>query len=219
VLPARTLRDAHEVLAMVRPKAVILDILLPGEDTWSFLVDFKRREETRTIPVIVVSTVDDPGKGMALGADDYCVKPVDRADLVHRLTRLTARESLKRVLIVDDEEVSRYVLRHHIMTHERVVLEASNADEAVRLARSQRPHVICLDLFMPDTDGFEVLRQLKSDPLTRDIPVVIVTSAHLADADQRELLQLAAGILTKERLSRERAVAAIDDAMRLTAAT
>ena len=52
---------------------------------------------------------------MALGADAYCCKPVDRQRLVERLTRLTAPESVTRVLVVDDEEISRYVLRQHLM--------------------------------------------------------------------------------------------------------
>jgi CheY-like chemotaxis protein len=218
VLPARSLREAREALAAVRPKAVILDILLHGEDTWRFLLEFKRQEETRSIPVLVVTTVDDRSKGMALGADEYCVKPLERTELVQRLTRLTGRD-VKRVLVVDDEEVSRYVIRHHIIAHERVVLEASSGAEAMQVARSQQPHVIMLDLFMPDTDGFAMLRQLKSDPATRDIPVIIVTSMHLGQADQRELLQMASGIITKDRLSRERAIAAIDEAIRLAAAT
>ena len=67
---------------------------------------------------------------------------------------------------------------------------------------------------MPELDGFEVLRRLKADPATRDIPVVVVTSKALDEGERRTLLESAATILSKDRVSREEAVAAVDEAMR-----
>ena len=215
VLPARTLREAREALVAVRPRAIVLDIMLRGEDTWTFLAELKGRHETRDIPLVVVSTVDDERKGMALGADAYCLKPVDRQRLVQTLTRLTAPESVKRVLVVDDEEISRYLLRQNLAGPHHVVSEASSGAEALRLARAERPDVICLDLVMPDMDGFEILEALKGDPVTRDIPVVIVTSKRLGEAERRTLLERASTILAKEAVSRERALSAVEEALRV----
>ena len=163
---------------------------------------------------IVISTVDDHAKAMALGADAYCSKPVDRQMLLQTLTRLVEPDSVKRVLIVDDEEISRYVLRQHLLTPRLVVSEACGAADALHAARSERPDVICLDLTMPDVDGAEVLRRLKSDPATQNIPVVIVTSRLLGEGEKRQLLGMATTILSKDLVSREAAVAAIDEAIR-----
>ena len=215
VLPARTLREAREALLAVRPRAIVLDIMLRGEDAWTFLVEVKGRHETREIPIFVVSTVDDERKAMALGADAYCLQPIDRQRLVQTLTRLTAPDSVKRVLVVDDEEISRYLLRQNLAGPHHVVSEASSGADAIRLARAERPDVICLDLVMPDMDGFEILQQLKTDPVTRDIPVVIVTSKHLEEAERRTLLQRASTILAKDAVSRERALSAVEEALRL----
>ncbi|HYR96515.1 MAG TPA: ATP-binding protein [Candidatus Binatus sp.] len=215
VLPARTLREAREALLAVRPRAIVLDIMLRGEDAWTFLVEVKGRHETREIPIFVVSTVDDERKAMALGADAYWLKPIDRQRLVQTLTRLTAPDSVKRVLVVDDEEISRYLLRQNLAGPHHVVSEASSGADAIRLARAERPDVICLDLVMPDMDGFEILQQLKTDPVTRDIPVVIVTSKHLEEAERRTLLQRASTILAKDAVSRERALSAVEEALRL----
>jgi signal transduction histidine kinase/CheY-like chemotaxis protein len=215
VLPARTLREARHALAAVRRRAIVLDIMLRGEDAWTFLTDVKRRDDTREIPLVVVSTVEDEGKGMALGADAYCLKPIDRQRLVQTLRRLTAPETVKRVLVVDDEEISRYLLRQNLVGPQHLVLEAASGREAIRLARAERPDVICLDLVMPDVDGFEILQQLKTDPVTRDIPVVIVTSKRLDEAERRRLLERATTILNKEAVSRERAVAAVEEALRV----
>ena len=80
--------DGIEVMQQLRerrPVAVILDIRIRGEDTWGFLTELKRREETQDIPVLVVTTVADPHKGLGLGADAYAVKPVERVWLLDTL--------------------------------------------------------------------------------------------------------------------------------------
>ena len=118
------------------------------------------------------------------------------------------------MLVVDDEEVHRYVLRQHLSAATVVIYEAANGPDGLMLAQSEHPDVICLDLGLPGLDGREVLRRLKDDPETREIPVVIVTSAALGDAERSELLGLAAGVLSKEAISRERALAAVDEALR-----
>ena len=69
-------------------------------------------------------------------------------------------------------------------------------------ARAQRPHAIVLDLVMPEMSGFEVLARLKEDPLTADIPVVVLTSKSLSSEEQRMLAPHAARIVSKETLSR-----------------
>src|SRR5262249_4172670 len=147
-------------LKAMRPKAIILDILLRGEDTWELLADLKRDDATKDIPLVVVSTVDDERKGIALGADAYFIKPIDRQRLAATLTALTAPARTKRVLIVDDEDVARYVLRHHLTAGNLVVSEAATGAEALDVARAERPDVICLDLVMPGLDGAAVLERL-----------------------------------------------------------
>ena len=59
--------------------AVVLDILLEGESTWELIAELKRQPQTRDVPVWVVTMVDNQHKARALGADDFCTKPVDRA--------------------------------------------------------------------------------------------------------------------------------------------
>jgi len=76
VLPATTIRAAEDILHRERPAAIIADILLRGEDSWAFLARLKQDEETRSIPLIIASTVADHGKGYHLGADRYLLKPL-----------------------------------------------------------------------------------------------------------------------------------------------
>ncbi|MGD9765732.1 MAG: ATP-binding protein [Candidatus Binatia bacterium] len=214
LLAARTIREARDALATFRPRAIVLDILLHGEDAWGLLTELKRDPETDDIPVIVVTTVEDRQKGLALGAHAYCVKPADRHTLLQTLTRAVEPESVKRVLVVDDEEISRYVLCQHLAAPQRVITEAADGREAIRLARTEHPDVICLDLAMPNLDGYAVLEHLKADASTRHIPVVIVTSQPMRESERVPLLGQVAGILSKDVCSREDAAAAIDAALR-----
>jgi signal transduction histidine kinase/CheY-like chemotaxis protein len=212
LLPAYTLREAREALTALRPRIIVLDIALRGEDTWGFLMEVKRRDDLRDVPVLVVTTVEDERKAIALGADGFYLKPVERRQLVQVLTQLAAPHALRRILIVDDEEISRYVLRQHLMMPEHVIWEAATAEEAMRVAHAERPDVVCLDLTMPDADGSEILQRLKSDPQTAHIPVVIVTARPL-DEDVRRAVRPAAALLPKQGISRESALATIEAAI------
>jgi signal transduction histidine kinase/CheY-like chemotaxis protein len=214
-LSARTLREARDALASFRPHAIILDILLHGEDSWGFLAELKRRPDTAGIPVVVATTVDDEAKARALGADAFHMKPIDRLRLQQTVLDLVAPPGVKRVLLVDDEEIFRYVLRQHLTAGQHKISEAATGTEAIRLARAERPDVICLDLGMPDLDGVEVLRALRADPTTQDIPVLVVTSKVLDDLERRRIHEFGAGVLPKAALSRESALEAIEAAMRV----
>jgi len=85
---ANSLREAREVLGRMAPRAIILDILLPGEDAWNWLARFKSATPRLDIPVIIASRVEDQRKGLALGADAYFVKPLGRDDLLATLNSL-----------------------------------------------------------------------------------------------------------------------------------
>jgi signal transduction histidine kinase/CheY-like chemotaxis protein len=202
VLAARTLDSARRAISRVRPAAIILDILIKTEQSWTFLCQLKESPQTNSIPVIVVTTLDDRSKAISLGADAFAVKPVDRAWLIEMLRRLAGARQAK-VLIVDDQEPMRVVLRTFIDSSRYDPSEASTGEEALVRARAERPDVILLDLGLPDISGREVLRQLKSDPATSAIPVLIVTSARLDRDDRDHLLSLASAIVSKDSLTRD----------------
>lgn len=205
---ATTLVEAEQALAAVKPAAIILDILLRGEDSWGFLKALKESPATRGIPVLVITTLDDKRKAYHLGADGYLMKPVD-PDLFRReLNRISEQPLLDRILIIDDNDRDRYLLKHGLRNTNTLILEAVNGMEGVAKARAENPRVIVLDLAMPEMSGFEVFKELRSDPRTRDIPVIISTSLRLDDTD-RARLQGAAAVLLKEHLAREDGLPAV----------
>jgi signal transduction histidine kinase/CheY-like chemotaxis protein len=118
-----------------------------------------------------------------------------------------------KILIVDDDEAARYVVRRFLAETSFTIIEATNGPEGLRRAREDRPQVIFLDLKMPQMSGFEVLDQLESDPVTRNIPVIIITSKLLKDRERRPLNGKAVAVLSKETASRESALASVRQAM------
>lgn len=213
VVPARNLKEARQALKQVRPMAIILDILLPGEQGWGFLAEMKENEATWDIPILVASIVNEPQKGMLLGADDYCIKPVNRQWVLNKLKELENRMPMEKILIIDDEEISRYLLKGLLAGTRYTIIEAENGMEGLRLAIMEHPQAIFLDLVMPGMDGFEVLDRLKAEPDTRDIPVIIVTAKSLEERERSRLNAEALAILSKGTTPRDAAMAQIKEAL------
>ena len=213
VLPARTTEDARAVLKQVRPSAILLDVMLEREDTWTFLADVKRDPSTNDIPVLVCTVMNRESRARALGADEFWLKPVDEDKLIRKLQTLASGRGAK-VLVVDDEPAARYLIKKFLEATPYQLLEAADGDTGVRLARSERPDVILLDFLLENMTAFDVIDQLKADPRTRPIPVIVVTSHALPVEARQRLAASTEAILSKEHLSRELAINRIRDALR-----
>jgi signal transduction histidine kinase/DNA-binding response OmpR family regulator len=213
VIPARTVDEARATLNRVRPSAIVLDIMLEGETSWTFLHDLKANEATRDIPALVVTVTNREEKARALGADEFFMKPVERDWLLGKLNQLARVASVDSLLVIDDDEVSRYLIKKHLEGTSFRVHEAENGAEGVRLARQLLPEVILLDFVMPGMSAFDVLDELKRDPSTRKIPVIIHTSHTLAAEERTRIEADASAILSKQSLSREIAMGRIREAL------
>jgi CheY-like chemotaxis protein len=201
VISAATTREAEKALERIEPRAIVLDIVLRSEDTWAFMASLKKEPRTKHIPIIVASTIEDQAKGFHLGADAYIVKPVERADLLRELGTLAASPALPRVLIIDDSDLDRYVLKQHLKNMPIAISEETAGLPGLGKASETRPDLIFLDLTMPDMTGFEVLDELKRRPETRTIPVVVVTSRSLSDNERDRLSGQCADLIGKGNLS------------------
>jgi signal transduction histidine kinase/CheY-like chemotaxis protein len=188
---ARNGADAIAMAKAHRPVAITLDIMLPDIDGWEVLTRLKKDELTSDIPVIVVSVVDDPSLGTALGALDYFVKPVEAGALVGRLSNFNfTRKSngrQTRVLVVDDEAANRDWLKNVLEPAGFRVTLAGGGREAIRLAKATKPDLIMLDLLMPDVNGFDVVEALSGSAATRGIPIMVLTAKNLTEADIKQL--------------------------------
>jgi signal transduction histidine kinase/CheY-like chemotaxis protein len=216
VIPARSVAEAREAVRHVTPAAIVLDVMLDGETSWQFLEELKRDPRTCDVPTLVVTVLDRERKARALGASEFFVKPVEQQWLLRKLQSLAAQRSerpVRTVLVIDDDDVSRYLVRRLLEESPYRVLEAADGPEGVQAAREHRPDVIILDFVLRSATAFDVLDQLKLDPDTRAIPVVVSTSRQLDVEERRRLASETSAVVSKDRLSREVALARIRDAL------
>ncbi|MGE4014468.1 MAG: response regulator, partial [Alphaproteobacteria bacterium] len=186
-----TARDGIEGIRLARehhPQAVTLDVHMPGLDGWDTLRTFKADTELATIPVVMVTILDEANKGFRLGAAEYMVKPIDRERLRQVLRAYTQRAAKsQRVLVVDDDALTRERVARMLAADGYTIDEAENGAVALELARSQAPDIVLLDLLMPVMDGFEFLEAFRALPGGRNATVIVVTAADLSDADRFRL--------------------------------
>jgi two-component system cell cycle response regulator DivK len=93
----------------------------------------------------------------------------------------------KRILVVDDHEDNRQILRVLLASAGYVMIEAQNGEAALAAALSERPDLILMDIQLPDLDGYEVTRRIKSNPRSHDVPIIAVTSYALSDDERKAL--------------------------------
>jgi signal transduction histidine kinase/DNA-binding response OmpR family regulator len=176
-------RQALAWLSQIRPDAVILDILLPDVDGWEILQRLKSEIATRSIPVMVVSVLDDRQLGLALGAVDYFVKPVSKELLLEGLGRLTfttkVRTRTVTALVIDPDPAALGRYRQLLEPDGFKVIGAHDGATGRRRAIDDRPDLILLDALLPDIDGFELASSLHQDPATSAIPVWVTTPREL----------------------------------------
>ena len=104
------------------------------------------------------------------------VEPEEPADGVERRQkdRKTAVDGMK-VLIIDDSTTIVALLRRMMRQNEFDTLEAGDAEQGIELARTEVPHLIFLDIVLPGMNGFNALRVLRRDPLTKHIPIIMIS--------------------------------------------
>ena len=207
VIPANTITEARAAIAAFRPVAIVLDVLLQGENSWDFLRDLKKDPATQTIPVYVITVVDNREKALSLGANGFYEKPVDRRWLLDQLQGIAAATAKGRLLVVDDDETSRYLIESLLANSGYSILQARGGREGLLMARQSKPGLIILDLGMDDLSGFEVLQALKGNADTANIPVIVHTSKVL-DEDDYARLGSTIDVIPKSIMSSREAAAA-----------
>jgi DNA-binding response OmpR family regulator len=195
-------QNALELAVQFQPGAITLDIVMKPKNGWEVLLPLKRDPRTSHIPLIVVSMVDQPGMGTLLGADEYLVKPVDKATLLAALQRRAGiRPSPKRtrpILVVEDDTATREFIVEMLTAQGYAVATASDGAQARAQVAANRPELVILDLMLPGASGFELLSEWRASPRTADLPVCIITSTELTAEEQRFLRANAESLLRKQ---------------------
>ena len=202
--------EATRLLVRLRPRVVLLHLDVEDEAAWELLARLKQSDDSGdAIPVLAIVRQEDCDKALALGADRCLTAVPDRDVLLEALRGLGRGPTARRVLVIDDDVVGRYLMKTFLRDTSCVVSEATGGREGLEAARRERPDLIFCDLYMPDMGGLEVLSQLRADPTTQDIPVVLNTAKSLTPEERTELESHGAAVLLKDRFSRGDAAAEV----------
>jgi signal transduction histidine kinase/CheY-like chemotaxis protein/PAS domain-containing protein len=215
VVPVANPANARDTAKRIKPYAITLDIMMPDVDGWTVLEQLKNDADTRNIPVIVCSIVEEEEKGFSLGAADYLVKPILEEDLVIALNRLNSDGAIKEVLIIDDSlddlRLMEKILNDHSTFHP---ILAEGGEAGWNMLTKQTPDAVILDLFMPDLDGFKILERLRTTPELRDLPVIVVSGMDLTVEQKKQLEDLGKHMLQKGMLNEKELFSTLEKALK-----
>jgi CheY-like chemotaxis protein len=189
--------------------------MMPDIDGWTVLEQLKNDAETKNIPVIVCSIVEEDEKGFSLGAADYLVKPILEEDLVIALNRLNSDGAIKEVLIIDDSLDDLRLMEKMLTEHSNFhPILAEGGEQGWEMISNQTPDAVILDLFMPDIDGFTILERLRTTPELRDLPVIVVSGMDLTVEQKKQLENLGKHMLQKGMLDEKELFSTLEKALK-----
>src|SRR5579859_682519 len=194
--------EAVEKARILVPDAITLDVLMPGGNGFQALVELKKDSATTSIPILLVSVLDQQELGFALGAAEYLLKPLERSKLVDSLRRIVppgTAERMGRVLVVDDDLSTLVFVKETLMTEGYEVQTVQSGREALHLLSTSRADALIFNLLSPEVDGFDVLQRIRSEPKWREIPIFILAGQKLSRNGLRVLTRETRTLLQKQR--------------------
>lgn len=198
---------ATEMAAEHQPDAITLDLLMKPVHGLEVLLQLKNDTRTSNIPVIVVTIVDQPGIGTALGADEYLIKPVDKATLLAAVERcLKSRGGAapaRAILVVEDDASVREMIVELLSGYGYAVSTAADGDQARASVAQSLPELVILDLLLPTISGFELLAEWRSNPRTAELSVFVLTGKDLTREEEKYIHAHAESLFRKQNSWKE----------------
>jgi len=185
----------------LKPDLIVLDIMMPGINGFEVAKHLKDDPNTQDIPIIILSVLAHDSQ-YRQGILDYISKPFRQEELVNTIHKIFSNadgKTVKRtVLVVDDDPDIVDVISLCLKDNNLLPEKAYNGNEALDFVKRKHIDLILLDINMPGMNGFEVIKHLKEDKNTCDIPIVVLTGTYISEDDKKHGLTLGvAKYLTK----------------------
>jgi CheY-like chemotaxis protein len=183
-------------------EAILLDTSLDGMNGWEILPLLRRKDPGSHIPIVLLSVADGEGGGdLPADAQGMVTKPVEEDALLAELARVLCGQGEKaRILIVeDDHDLARVI--GEIFSRDTIEVHlAHTRQEALDACTDFQPHLLVLDIGLPDGDGFNVVDWLRQHETLSNLPLVVYSGRELAAAERRQLILGPTHFLTKTRV-------------------
>jgi CheY-like chemotaxis protein len=178
-----------------RPDLIVLDIMMPGINGFEVAKHLKDDPNTKDIPIVILSVLAQDSQ-YRQGILDYISKPFRQEDLIAMVRRIFGKAAtgghdvVRTVLVVDDDpdivDIICLCLRDNNIRPEK----AYNGVEAIEKIKTIPVDLVLCDINMPGMNGFEVIKALKANPATNDIPIVVLTGTHISEDDKHQGLTM-----------------------------
>jgi CheY-like chemotaxis protein/signal transduction histidine kinase/HAMP domain-containing protein len=223
-----TASGGNEALQMTKtnpPDVMVLDLMMPDMDGFTVLDRLREEQATRELPVIIVTAKDltaEERSRLRNSVQKIITKStMDRKRVLREIEKALAGLEQRRlidgmkerplILVVEDNEVAALQIRSALEDYGCAVNVAPGGAEALETIGRVVPDVVVLDLMMPEIDGFQVLEQIRSDPRTAAVPVLVLTAKEVT---RKELDRLTYNniqqLIQKGRMNRAQLVASVE---------
>jgi signal transduction histidine kinase/CheY-like chemotaxis protein len=187
-----TAESGEEALAKateLRPDAVILDVLMGKGNGFETLVALRNATRTASIPIIILSVVDQKQVGFALGATDYLVKPIPKPLLLDTVRKCVSPQTVNdsAILLVDDDFKSLELMSETLRSAGYETQSVQTGAGALEVLDSKIVDAVLLDLLMPGMDGFEVINHIRGRKDLQHLPILVMTGKNLT-SEEKDLL-------------------------------
>ncbi len=194
--------EAEAMASGLHPTLIVMDVTFGGNQGWDILGKLKARDDTFDIPVIIVTLSQEQERAVSMGAYRFIQRPFTPEALVTAVHEAEHESRINRILIIDDQPESVRLLTNLLDEEGQYrVFSAANGVEGIALVARRRPDLVILDLRMPEMDGFQVVQELRNNPETATIPILVVTGDTLSTDERDQLTNLA--VLHKADISAE----------------
>ncbi len=200
---AANAREGLQLAHDIRPDLITLDVMMPERDGWSVLTTLKSDSELASIPVIMLTLVEDRDIGFALGASDFLNKPIDSERLAETIGRHIRPTSSGPILVAQKDESHRLQIARMLEKEGYSACVVANGQEALDKIAEEQPALVLVDLDLPVIDGFHFIDELHRHKQWRDIPVIATTLHEPSPQERKRLRQKQQILVKKDRVNEE----------------
>ena len=193
---AKTGQDAIGLARESLPGIIIID-LASCQIAKEFLLAVKSDSVIHAIPIVALASPEEVKPHCSADFDACISKPIEWNSLISFIQGFVRKQLPRQILIVDDDETIRSLLRSRLQSHGWKIAEAENGKAALSMLEHFTPSVVILDLLMPEMDGFETLKNIRATPLFKDLPVIVLTGTELLNQAKDELEHSVTAIVSK----------------------
>lgn len=192
--------EAMEMARVARPDLILLDLHMPVMDGWTVLEKLRADPDLSLIPTIVVSVDDDTRNCLALGAEDFFTKPINRVEFERTLLSY-AKLASGNILIVEDNDDAAELVARAARNIGFTPIRAADAEAGLKLLEENSVVGIILDLALPGMDGFAFLDALRAAEKWRSMPVIVFSAQELDEKQRAHVESKAQGHHVKSATS------------------